>query len=284
MQVSLGSRVILEHGPITNVLANLDLIDQIMIANICKRTYDITVVQNTLAVRLPIDRLCDFPSLQIPSDAFVCKRVEVTIDGIFGEFYGIVLKQTDQPEGYGVFKVVDWVHWGRVKDGKFIEGRKVSLNKAEQLLQLSNQKWLADGSGLIMTELFSKQGVQRAILKDGLMIGAPIPRLNQSKDAQNWLSMQPIPSRYSYSDKYGDYFGEVNEDNLLPGRGIRIRNDNSIMIGYFEDGGYSTGHYIIINSAWGEFIVEEIYMDDGGRGRFRGTQYYRNGTEHKFDY
>ncbi len=159
MQASLGSRVILEHGPITNVLAGLDLIDQIRIAIICKRTYDITVVQNTFAVRLPINRLCDFPGLKIPSDAFVCKRIEATIDGIPGEFFGIVRRQTDLPEGYGVFKVVDWVHCGRVKDGKFLEGRKVSVNKAERLLKLSNQKWLADGSVLVKTELFSEQGV-----------------------------------------------------------------------------------------------------------------------------
>ncbi len=134
MKASLGSRVILEHGPITNVLAGLDLIEQIRIAIICRRTYDITVVQNTLAVRLPIDRLCDFPSLQIPSDAFVCKRLEATIDGIPGEFFGIVRKQTNLPDGYGVFKASDWVHCGEVKDGKFLDGRKVSVNKAERLL------------------------------------------------------------------------------------------------------------------------------------------------------
>jgi hypothetical protein len=165
MQASLGSRVILQHGPITNVLANLDLIDQIRIANICRRTYDITVVQNTLAVRLPpIDRLCDFPGLKIPSDAFVCKRIEATIDGEFGEFFGIVCRQTGLPDGYGVFKVVDWVHCGQVKDGKFVEGRKVSVNKAERLLKLSNMKCLVDGSVLVKIELFSKQGLERHIL------------------------------------------------------------------------------------------------------------------------
>ena len=104
MQTSLGRRVILEHGPITNVLAGLELIDQIRIANICKRTYKITVTHNTLAVRLPIDRLCDFPSLKIPSDDFVCKRIKATIDGKPGEFFGIVCKLTGLPDGYGVFK------------------------------------------------------------------------------------------------------------------------------------------------------------------------------------
>jgi hypothetical protein len=103
MQSSLGSRVILEHGPINNVLAALELIDQIRIANICKRTYEITVAHNTLAVRLPIDILCDFPRLKIPSDEFVCKRIEATIEGESGYFFGIVCELTGLPDGYGVF-------------------------------------------------------------------------------------------------------------------------------------------------------------------------------------
>jgi hypothetical protein len=109
---SLGSRVILEHGKITNVLNALELIDQIRIGIICRRTYEITVVQNTFVVRLPIDRLCDFPCLKIPSDAFVCKRKEAIIGGASGEFFGIVCKQTGLPDGYGVFRAGDWVHCG----------------------------------------------------------------------------------------------------------------------------------------------------------------------------
>ena len=104
MQTSLGLRVILEHGPISNVLPNLELIDKIRIAIICKRTYQITVANNTFAVRLPIDRLCDFPGLKIPSDDFVCKRIEATIEGESAEFFGIVCKLTGLPDGYGVFK------------------------------------------------------------------------------------------------------------------------------------------------------------------------------------
>ncbi len=92
MKASLGSRVILEHGPLTNVLVGLELIDQIRIANICNRTYQITVAHNTCFVRLPIDRICDFPNVKIPSDAFVCKRVEATIEGESGVFFGIVSK------------------------------------------------------------------------------------------------------------------------------------------------------------------------------------------------
>ncbi len=116
MLSSLGSRVILEHGPITNVLAGLELIDQIRIANISKRTYKITVANNTLAVRLPIDRLCDFPGLKIPSDDFVCKRIKATIEGKSGEFFGIVCKLTGLPVGYGVFRAGGWVICGKVKD------------------------------------------------------------------------------------------------------------------------------------------------------------------------
>ncbi len=112
-------------------------------------------------VKLPIDRLCDFPGLKIPSDDFVCKRIEATIDGKFGEFFGIVRRKSGLPDGYGVFIAGDWVHCGEFKDGKFHEGRRVSVNKGERLLKLTNKKSLADGSVLEKVELFSKRGVER---------------------------------------------------------------------------------------------------------------------------
>ncbi len=93
-----------------------------------------------------------------------------------------------------------WMHCGQVKDGKFLEGRKVSMNRSEALLKLSNQKWLADGSVLDKIELFSENVVDQYILKDGQRIGTLIPRLNLCKDPQNWLSMQPEPLRCIYSD------------------------------------------------------------------------------------
>ncbi len=168
---SLEHRVVLEHGPITNVLAALDLIDQVRIAIMCKRTYKITVVQNTLAVQIPIDRLCDFPGLVIPSDAFEIKKVKATIDGYPGEFFGIVRRETNLPDGYGVFKEYNhpndpdpywlWAHCGQVKDGKFLEGKMVSANKLYATLKLRNKKWLPDGSVLEKTEIFSRKGVER---------------------------------------------------------------------------------------------------------------------------
>jgi hypothetical protein len=72
---------------------------------------------------LPIDPLCDFPNLKIPSDAFVCKRIEATIEGASGEFIGIVCKSTSLPDGYGVFKTEDWIYCGKVNDGLCVEGR-----------------------------------------------------------------------------------------------------------------------------------------------------------------
>ncbi len=155
MKASLGSRVILEHGPITNVLVGLELIDQIRIANICQRTYQITVAHNTCFLILPIDPLCDFPNLKIPSEAFVCKRILAIIDGEPGLFFGIVSKQNNLPDGYGVFKAGDWVHCGNVRDGVFQEGRRVSANKVDRLLKLNNQKYLVDGSVLNKVERFS---------------------------------------------------------------------------------------------------------------------------------
>ncbi len=111
------------------------------------------------------------------------------------------------------------------------------------------------------------------------MIGTLIPRLNQSKDAQNWLSMQPNPLRYSGWSE-GD-FGEVNKGNNLHGRCIQILNDGWILIGYFEDGLDSTGNYITIWSD-GVFRVGEKYWKDGRRWE-RVTTYKKNGKKEQYE-
>jgi hypothetical protein len=112
METSLGRRVILEHGLISNILPALGLIDQLTIANICSRTHQITVPWNSQSLSLPSDPLCDFPGLKTPSDDYLCKRTEATIEGDSGEFYGIVCKSSGLPEGYGVFKAGEWFHCG----------------------------------------------------------------------------------------------------------------------------------------------------------------------------
>jgi hypothetical protein len=73
MQPSLGSRVILENGPISNVLPPLGLVDQMRVANICERTHKITVPQFRASLELPIDSICDFPALKIESSDHVIK-------------------------------------------------------------------------------------------------------------------------------------------------------------------------------------------------------------------
>ncbi len=81
----------------------------------------------------------------------------------------------------------------------------------------------------------------------------------------------------------GDVFGEVDENNRLHGRGIRIYNNaGNIYIGYYERGHLSTGNYIRI---WrnGRFEVRERYRKDGKIWN-RGTLYYKNGKEEKSDH
>ncbi len=82
-------------------------------------------------------------------------------------------------------------------------------------------------------ELFTKQGLERFILKDGHKIGTIVPRLTIVKDENNWLSMQPIPLRWFNKAMYGDLFGELKANNILHGRGIRIWNDGDIDIGFW---------------------------------------------------
>ncbi len=69
-------------------------------------------------VLLPFDVPCGFPNLEILSEDqeilsedqeilsedHVCKRIEATVEGEEGAFYGIVCQSTGLPDGYGVFK------------------------------------------------------------------------------------------------------------------------------------------------------------------------------------
>jgi hypothetical protein len=157
-----------------------------------------------------IDPHCDFPNLEIPSEDFVCKRIDATIEENSGEFYGIVCKSTGLPDGNGVFRdgnwwhfggkklfgAGNWVHCGKFKHGTFQEGRMVSVNIAEKVLQLTNKKCLLDGSVLKKIERFSKQGVEREFFLDGKKIVVISARLTGVKDAQNWLSLQPNPLKW----------------------------------------------------------------------------------------
>jgi hypothetical protein len=181
--MSRGPRLIMDHGLISNLLPALGLVDQQAFAHFLSRAYNVTVPWNTPPVQLPIDSPCDFPNLKIPSEGHVCKRLEATIDGEKGEFFGIVCKSSGIPDGYGVFRTSDWVHCGQVKNDVYQQGRKVSVNASEELLRLTNRKWLANGTVLEKIELFSRQGVTRDFLKDGQKIDTINPRLNLRNDA-----------------------------------------------------------------------------------------------------
>jgi hypothetical protein len=49
------------------------------------------------------------------------------------------------------------VHCGQVKNGVYQQGRKVSVNRNETLLRLTNEKLRADGIVLEKIELFSQK-------------------------------------------------------------------------------------------------------------------------------
>ncbi len=79
-------------------------------------------------VLLPQDLPNVFPKIDAISDQFVCKGMEANIEGEQGNFYGSVCKVAGSPDGYGVFQTVDWVHCGKVENGHFTDGRKVSAS------------------------------------------------------------------------------------------------------------------------------------------------------------
>ncbi len=75
------------------------------------------------------------------------------------------------------------MHCGSFKDGKFLEGRQVSVNKNELVLKLTNHKCLADGSVSEKVVIFSKKEGKRKFFKNVLKTGPIISRLNRVNDA-----------------------------------------------------------------------------------------------------
>jgi hypothetical protein len=59
------------------------------------------------------------------------------------------------PEGQGVFATDDWIHCGKVMNGKFADGKKVSVDKNSKVLRLVYTKFLLDGTVLQKVETFS---------------------------------------------------------------------------------------------------------------------------------
>jgi hypothetical protein len=82
--------------------------------------------------------------------------------------------------------------------------------------------------------------------------------------------MQPDPRNF-FANSYCLQFGELDENNYMHGRGIELRKNGDILIGFFENGGWSTGHYICIYSD-GRFLVGEKYLKDDVKWD-RGTEY-----------
>ena len=110
-----------------------------------------TVPWNIFSVPLPPQESPNiFPEIDNVSDEFVIKRKEASVEGEKGEFVGPFCKKTDLPKGFGVYVSDDeaWVHCGEVKDGRFAEGRRVSVNRAKQVLKLVNTRYQPDGSVL----------------------------------------------------------------------------------------------------------------------------------------
>ena len=124
-----GNRILKEHGLISCILPALSLENQIAMSNVCLRTYQITVPW--FSVSIPIMRPTEsiFPKIDEITQEFVCKRIQTTIEGESGYFYGSVSKQTGQPAGAGVFVTDDgWIHCGDFRDDTFADGNQVSVN------------------------------------------------------------------------------------------------------------------------------------------------------------
>ncbi len=74
------------------------------------------------------------------------------------------------------------------------------------------------------------------------------------------------------------HYGEHSTVTHKPhGRGVRFGKEGYIYIGYFYEGCYAPGNYILIHSDGG-FVVGEGYADSSGQDHEKGIHYFKDGT------
>ena len=88
MKKRFGQRIVEQHGLICNVLTALNFTDQIKLASLNSRTYDVTVPWNAPRVAFPANIPNTFPKIEAVTRDTVCKRTEATIEGEKGQFFG----------------------------------------------------------------------------------------------------------------------------------------------------------------------------------------------------
>ena len=66
-------------------------------------------------------------------------------------------------------------------------------------------------------------------MRDRKRVASVIKRLDIPRDRQDWLSLAPLSDdRFAHFSKYSKDFGEINQDNNLHGKGIRIYSNGDI--------------------------------------------------------
>ncbi len=83
------------------------------------------------------------------------------------------------------------------------------------------------------------------------------------------------------NDEDFSYFGEMDQNNRLDGKGVQISFYNAIYIGFYINGWDAPDNFIEIGMK-GEFRVGEHYRKDGKVCR-RATVYNTDGTAKEWD-
>ena len=81
MEKRFGERIVTEHGLLNNFISGLQLVDQLKIANVSKRAYEIVVPWNIWC--LSISRITEstFPKIHNFTDELVYGIVDATVEG-----------------------------------------------------------------------------------------------------------------------------------------------------------------------------------------------------------
>ena len=101
---------------------------------------------------------------------------------------------------------------------------------------------------------------------------------------RNYLGFGAEPDailRYYNRMKGQNFIGELNTDNNLEGRGIKIWAEGDIFIRQWNDGLNAPGHFITIYRG-GQLDVGECFLKEGELCE-KGTAFYSNGTSEEYE-
>lgn len=144
---------------------------------------------------MPIPTTSKFPQIDEVSNDVILKYQESTIENRKGIFYGPFCKMSNLPLGEGVFKIEDpevlEIVCGRVRDGKFEDGRRIVVNLKKFILHSVDQITQPESTVLQKVVCSIENDSSEGFFLNGVKVAELVARFNLKSNSQSWLDLNP---------------------------------------------------------------------------------------------